>query len=565
VNNHEITLTDRDGSRRICSITASLFRDEGGQPLKIVGSMRDVTDRKISDEMRSQSDVQFRNIVEESPMGIHMYDLRDDGRLIFTGGNPAAERIVGVDNAQFIDKSIEEAFPPLAETEVPERYRRAAARGETWHAEQLNYEDERITGGFEVHAFQTSPGKMAAMFHDITERKLGEVERRRLQEQLLHSQKMESIGTLAGGIAHDFNNILGAILGYTELALDDLSDEVLLRDYLGEVLNAGLRAKNIVKQILAFSRKVDESRQHVDVSRLLDEVVKLLRPSIPTTIDVRRTVEGGCGSVFADANQLHQVVMNLCTNASYAMRKEGGVLTLGCEAVTVDRHSDFVPQGLPDGSYVKITVGDTGAGMSREVRSRIFEPYFTTKPTGEGSGLGLAVALGIVEGHGGKIAVRSEPGKGSSFSLYLPKIDVDVSARSEKAELPPGDERVLLVDDDPSLVRLGTRMLEKLGYRVTAFTSSVEALRTLSGDPDGFDVVITDQTMPDLTGSALAKEILALRSELPVVISTGHSDILDEKEARRIGVKALLMKPFNHEKLARTLRGVLDGAPFIGG
>ncbi len=393
---------------------------------------------------------------------------------------------------------------------------------------------------------------------DISERKKAEEDKKELESRLRQAMKMEAIGTLAGGIAHDFNNILGAIMGYTELGMMEAPKGSRLEIYLSEVLNATGRAKDLVRQILTFSRQTEQQLRPTQIGLIVKEALKLLRATLPSTIDIRQDVTS-TGLVMADPTQIHQVMMNLCTNASHAMEEKGGVLEVGLLDLELD--SDFAGRN-PDmnpGPYLQLTVSDTGCGMPPEMLRRIFDPFFSTKEKGKGTGLGLSVVHGIVKGHGGTVLAYSEPGKGTSIKVYLPAIErrVAVEAREEKI-IPMGTERILFVDDEPVLVDVGRHILETLGYRVTAKNSSREAWELFRSQPDGFDVVITDQTMPNMTGDELAREIIALRPDVPVIICTGFSAKVNEEKAREMGIRAFVMKPLVMREMAETIRKVLD-------
>jgi signal transduction histidine kinase len=398
------------------------------------------------------------------------------------------------------------------------------------------------------------------VIRDIHKRKEAENARAKLEAQLRQTQKMEAIGTLAGGIAHDFNNILFAMVGFTELANDDVPEESLARANLDEVLKAGRRAKDLVQQILTFSRQVEHERRPVQVHLIVKEALKLLRASLPTTIEIPQNIDTNCGPIVADLTQIHQVIMNLCTNAYHAMRDEGGVLEVSLSEVDLD--SDALSQ-YPDaspGTYVRLTVSDTGRGMDTEVMERIFDPFFTTKAVGEGTGMGLAVIHGIVKSHGGMISVQSEEGKGSTFHVYLPRLESPVVPEVETTEPIPtgGKERILFVDDEEPLVRMVQQMLERLGYDVTVRTSSVEALEAFRAQPDKFDLIITDQTMPNKTGVQLARDLMRIRPDIPIILCTGFSEVISEKEAKDRGLRGYIMKPVVKSEIAKAIRMVLD-------
>jgi signal transduction histidine kinase/ABC-type amino acid transport substrate-binding protein/ActR/RegA family two-component response regulator len=396
---------------------------------------------------------------------------------------------------------------------------------------------------------------------ELTERRRMEAERRTMEDQLLQAQKMEAIGTLAGGIAHDFNNILGAMIGYTEISLYDMPPGHAARGNLEQVLRAGGRARDLVKQILAFSRKSEADRTLVNVVPIVKEVAKLLRASLPTTIAIRHEVAPGVGMILADPIQVHQVLMNLCTNAAHAMEEAGGELVIRLAPETLTGREPGPAGQLPAGLYIRLEVSDTGSGIDPAVQDRIFDPYFTTKTKDKGTGLGLAVVHGIVTGQGGAVAVDSRPGAGATFTLWLPMVAPEAAeSREMRPVLLKGREHVLFVDDEAALVDLGQTMLTRLGYQVTPRTSSLEALEAFRADPQRFDLVITDMTMPNMTGDSLAEAVRAIRPDIPVIVCTGYSERMTEEKARAMGIAGFLYKPLLLEQLSRTVREALEGA-----
>jgi PAS domain S-box-containing protein len=385
-------------------------------------------------------------------------------------------------------------------------------------------------------------------------------EERKLKSQLDHAHKLEAIGTLAGGIAHDFNNILSPILLYTEMMLEDVPAENTLKFNLKEVYNAVIRAKDLTRQILTFSRQTEPKKASIIISPIVKEALKLLRSSLPTTIEIRQNIKSDVSVVSADPTQIHQILMNLCTNAAYAMREKGGLLEVSLVDVDLtSQDTDHIPD-LEPRQYVKLVVSDTGTGMESSVKERILEPYFTTKDKGEGTGLGLAVVHGIVKSYDGAITVDSEPGKGTVFQIFLPLIKEKISSKSTSAtQLPKGNERVLLVDDEMSILKVQQQMLERLGYRVDISESGLAALEVFRGDPDGFDLIITDYTMPEMTGTDLTKAVMNIRDDIPVILSTGFSEHINEERAKALGIRAFVMKPIVMNEMAETIRKVLDG------
>jgi PAS domain S-box-containing protein len=397
-----------------------------------------------------------------------------------------------------------------------------------------------------------------AILRDVTDRI-------RLEEQLRQSHKVEAIGTLAGGIAHDFNNILEAIMGYTQLAKENTPADSDSSDDLKEVLKAAERATDLVRQILTFSRKGEVSKKVLQIHPIIEEASKLLRQTIPSTIDIKTDLNKSTGNIMANATEIHQIVMNLGTNAYHSMRDTGGEMYIVLESVLVDQTiADEYPE-LCTGRFARLRFRDTGAGMDQATMSRIFDPFFTTKLPGEGTGMGLSVVHGIIKNHGGSITVESTPGFGTTFNIFLPldQREVEEIADTRTTALVTGNEHILFVDDEPALLKLGKRMLESVGHRVTALSSSQETLATFKENPDSFDLLLTDQTMPGMTGDVLAREVLKVRPGLPVVICTGYSDILDETQARANGFAAVLLKPISQTLLSQTIRRILDERSMI--
>jgi signal transduction histidine kinase/CheY-like chemotaxis protein len=380
------------------------------------------------------------------------------------------------------------------------------------------------------------------------------------ERQLQQVLKIQAIGTLAGGIAHDFNNILFPIVGYTELTMDEVPADSVAHNNLEEILKAANRAKDLVQQILTFSRQSGQERKPVKVQSVIKEALKLLRASIPASIDINHKIDDDCHPVMGDATQIHQVIMNLCTNAYQAMQEKGGTLEVKLSEVDVGYDETIEKIGMQPGRHLQLRVIDEGCGMDAAVLERIFEPYYTTKEQGKGTGLGLSVIHGIVKNHRGDITVTSSPGKGTTFKVYLPIIeDGDIAAQFEPSiETAKGNERILLIDDEEQIVSMEQQMLENLGYEVTARTDSTEALKEFSEKPQNFDLVITDMTMPHITGDELAQKLLDIKPDIPVILCTGFNEDITEEKALAMGIQKFVMKPVIKNDLASTIRTVLD-------
>lgn len=395
---------------------------------------------------------------------------------------------------------------------------------------------------------------------EIIDRRLEEEKREKLQFELQQAQKMESIGNLAGGIAHDFNNILSAILGFAQLILDDAKKGSDLEDDIQEIITAGLRARDLISQVLVFARQSDEELIPMRVDLVAKEVLKLIRSSIPTSIEINSKIESK-SRIVGNPSQCHQIFMNLCTNAAYAMEQEGGILEVSIMDTELNNNGSTVQWGLSAGEYIKIVIKDTGVGIPKDIIESIFDPFFTTKPLGEGTGMGLSVVHGIVRSYYGKIIAASEPGRGTVFTIYLPITKQNKKSIVEhKKELPKGKEYILIVDDEISITKVIDRTLMQLGYSVTKRNNSIEAMELFKIKPNYFDLVITDMTMPNLTGDKLAKAMIAIRPDIPVILCTGYSKKITDQKALEIGIKALVHKPIINAELANTVRAVLDDA-----
>ena len=510
--------------------------------------------RKRAESALRESEEKYRLLIENAGDAIL---IAQDRSIKFS--NPMAKQLLGYSAEELASRSFLDFIHPEDRDMALERYENRLAGREA--GSRYSFRVIRKDGPeawVELNVVLVSwEGRPATLsfLRDVTLQK-------RLEEQLRQSQKMEAIGTLAGGIAHDFNNILSAIIGYSELLLDDVSGDTAAHTMVREVLRAGQRAKELVRQILTISRHAKQDFKPTRIDSIVEESLILLRASIPATIEIRQKIDSDPGLVMAEPTQIHQVIMNLCTNAGHAMSAEGGLLELGLEKLYIDpgcgeQYRDFSP-----GDYLRLSVSDTGPGVPLEIRERIFDPYFTTKDTDKGTGLGLSVVLGIVKKHGGHISFVSEQGRGTTFQVYLPLLErIEAETETENESLEPiqaGSEHVLFIDDEKQIVEMQKQMLERLGYRVTTQTNSFAALQAFQSNPDLFDLVITDMTMPKMTGEKLAAEIKKIRPEQPVILCTGFHEQITKERALKKGISELLMKPVGMRDLAGTIRKVLD-------
>jgi len=511
---------------------------------------RDMTESKKAEEER----IRLATAIEQASESIIISDR--PGTIQYV--NPAFEHLSGFNREEIIGQN----FRILKSDKHDKAFYREMydiiSRGHTWAGRIINTMKDGTLREFKtrISPIKDSSGKIinfVSVNRDVTQEKALEV-------QLQHAQRMDAIGTLAGGVAHDFNNILSSVIGFTELALDDAEKGTLQYDNLQEVLVAGSRAKDLVLQILTFSRQSDREQKPVNVQLIAKEALKMLRASIPSTIEIKQNIQSNA-LVMGDSTQIHQVLMNLCTNAAHAMDDKGGVLTVDLVDIRLDSElvSDY--PDLKPGAYINLTVTDTGYGMVPDVLDKIFDPFFTTKEKGKGTGMGLSVVHGIVHSHGGSIYAYSKPGKGSTFRVFLPvfKRRLESEERIERP-IPTGTERVLFIDDEPAIVNIGKQTLELLGYDVVTRTSSIEALEFFKTQPDSVDIVITDLTMPNMTGEELAKELMQIRPDIPIILCTGFSVRMDEKKAMGMGIRAFVSKPILKREIAETIRKVIDSS-----
>lgn len=548
VENMEAQFVGKDGSIRDGLMSASVLKinDEN----VIISITRDNTERKKAQDALRESEEKYRSMMESM----------DDAAFICSSEhaieymNPAMSKRVGYNSiGEFCYKSIYGFNEPC-----PWCLSKKVLDGDSIKTEVVSPNDNKNYSVSFSPIFHTdNTVSVLHVLRDITDIKT-------IENRLQQSQKMEAIGALAGGIAHDFNNILSPIMGYTELLSEDIPKESPLRSSLDEIYAASMRAKDMVRQILTFSRQEKSEVRLMKMQHIVKEALKLIRSTIPATIDIKQDIRKECGLINADPTQIHQIVMNLATNAYHAMEETGGTMRVSLKEAELNpelNEQDIVGQDIQKGIYACLTVSDTGAGIPEDIRDKIFDPFFTTKKQGKGTGLGLSSVHGILTSCGGFIRLHSELGRGTEFNIYLPVAESYLKKDDVlKVNMPMlgGNERILLVDDEAVLITLQKGMLERLGYNVTSRTSSIEALEAFRSNPDKFDMVITDMAMPSMSGDKLAVELIKIRPDIPVLLCTGFSTIMSEEKAISMGIKGFLMKPVTISDIDKKIRDVLD-------
>jgi len=557
INTGEYRVTCSKGSERICELYATFLPDN------LIVTFNDITDRKQAEEGLKEKTDFLDKIIESAALSTWISDEKGTAIRV----NPACLEFFGATEDEVIGKynlfqdvviekngfmpDIREVFEKGKPANIFIDYDFGAVD----HVNVKNATHKTINSIFTP--IKDATGKVSNVIVqtiDLTDIK-------RMEEQLIQSRKMESIGNLAGGIAHEFNNILSIIIGNNELVMEELPEWGLARESAEEIRIAGMRARDVVKQLLTFSRKDNSAKKVMNIKSVVHESMKLIRSSTPANIEIQQTLSDDVYPVLGNATQINQLLINICNNAIDAMPNTGGILTVDLSNETVEKKYAERHPKLKPGRYVKMVVSDNGSGMEKEILDKIFEPYYTTKEIGKGTGIGLAVVHGIIERHGGSIIVDSQLGQGTTFSIFLPAHDDLVEQEfDEKIFLPTGDECILYVDDEPSIAKLGKRHLENLGYTAESTTDPLKALEMVKTDPDKFDLVISDMAMPDMTGDQLVVEILKLCPDMPTIICTGYSAKISEKEAAKIGVCSFVMKPLDKSEFAKTIRKVLDEA-----
>ncbi|MEN8143302.1 MAG: ATP-binding protein, partial [Thermodesulfobacteriota bacterium] len=526
-------------------VTVKIIRDRAEKPIGVLMGIRDLSRQREVETVLRQSKEEWETTFDAMSDIITIQDK--DMKIIRT--NKAAHDFFEVKPGALNGKYCYEIFrgdnQPCAQ--CPELETIADCRA---HSGTIKHEKLGKTFYVSSSPVFEKDGKIKYLVHvakDITEQK-------KLEEELFQSHKMEAIGTLAGGIAHDFNNILSAIIGYCELTLMELPENSSTRDNVDQIYKAGTRATELVRQILSFSRKNNQKLKPFAPSSIIKEALKLMRASLPTTIAIKTEIDPDCGKILADPTNLHQIMVNLCTNALHAIENEKGeiLIKLARQLLTAEEIGGQI--SVQPGAFVVLTVSDTGCGMDEATVKRIFEPYFTTKGHGRGTGMGLSVVHGIMQSYGGMIKVASEPGKGTSFNLYFPANEDNIVITEGPAgateSLPRGDERIMVVDDEEAILKMLQIFLGSLDYQVITKVSGIEALETFQENPESFDLILTDQTMPIMTGLDLSKEMMEIRPDIPIILCSGYSSVVTEEVAKEIGIKRFAKKPVDVKALA---------------
>ena len=523
--------------------------DEAGSCTGSRGIGQDVTAIRKAEQ-------NYASLFEKMLDGFALHEILCDAQghpidYRFLDVNPAFERLTGLKRSNLLGKTVLEVMPDT-ELHWIETYGNVALSGEPCSFKNFSVE---LGKHFEVTAYCPAPNQFACIFVDITREVKDQEEKRLLETRIHQAQKMEAIGTLSGGIAHDFNNILAAILGFAEMARSDIPTWSPASYQINEVLKAGNRARDLVKQILTFSRQTEHKKRPVEIYKIIKEAAGFLRATIPTSIDIHLNLNPNCGQILGDPTQIHQVLMNLCVNASHAMENRGGMISIELEPVSIGTMNQETQGNSSSGNYIQLLVKDTGAGIKEEHLDRIFDPYFTTKNVGEGTGMGLSVVHGIVKTYQGHISVESEYGKGTVFRILFPRCNEEsVLLLDQTQELPSGTEHILIIDDEKAIIELTETRLLKLGYKVTSCGDSSEALALLKGNTEAFDLIITDQTMPHLTGIQLASKLKQGNIHLPVILCSGYRANIRQEDLKNTAICLILEKPYTNKQLSEAIR-----------
>ena len=561
----EARLLSKEGNAELHLFSGRVMRDEEGKIIGIVGSGKDISDLKQVEEALRESKERYALAVRGANDGL--WDRNLETEEVYY--SPRWKEILGYKDDEIPNRHEEwqkRIHPDDYDQIMRDVDNHLAGKTEHYSSEyRMKHKDGSyqwvLARGATTKDEQGNRTRFAGSLTDITDRKKAEKEKDELQRQLQQAQKMESIGRLAGGIAHDFNNILTPLFTYTELTRQEIPRESEARQFLDGVQTSAERAKDLVKQILTFSRRDEQERKAVQVDIIVTEALKLLRSTIPSTIEIHHNIDTECGAVLADPTQIHQVLINLCTNAYHAMSENGGMLEVELAATEINGEFARRHMNLQPGEHVRLTINDTGHGMDEETLERIFDPFFTTKEIGKGTGLGLSVVHRIVLNHGGEIMVRSEPGEGTTFDVYFPVADTvppDNKSTNDEEFAPRGKESILFVDDEIRISLALKPMLERFGYKFTASSCSVEVLEKFRANPNKYDLVVTDYTMPKMTGTQLSMELRKIRPDIPVILTSGFNDIVTSENFKQFGISEYILKPYDAHQLGKIIRQVLD-------
>ncbi len=547
---HGVTILDElyeidtfDGKKRIISSFTAPVKDDEGNIQGAIEVNQDLTRLKAMEAKLIESESRYRALFENNPIQTIIVDK--NARIIMHNfaGKKTHGSLPAVGDVMYKD------YAKKHSVDMYDALMNCIRKNQHRDFPEIKYKERYLN----ISIAPFSQGAIITLIDDT--------ERRRLMDELQQVRKMEAIGTLAGGVAHDFNNLLSIILGNMELALDEVPEWSSARENLKEIQTAGLRARDVVHQLLSFSRKCDISRNVVDLREIVQEAGPLLRASIPTSIEIKTDMPQAIFPIKADPTQIHQIIMNLTTNGAHAMEEKGpGVLTIGLENVLLDDSMDIPGYGnMAPGKYVILSVTDTGHGIDTSIQQKLFDPYFTTKEVGKGTGMGLSVVHGIVKSHDAAVQIQSQPGTGTTVNVFFPATDeIPQKVPSIRVVLPRGNETILIVDDELSLVKIATSILSGLGYQVKSATLPQEALDLFKADPMAIDLVITDMTMPVMTGDALAKELIKIRPEIPIILCTGLARKITGEQLKQMGIIRCIEKPLERSVLVTTVRQVLD-------
>jgi len=521
---------------------------------------RDISAR-VAERKKIEADLRLtRFSFDKASIGI--FQTGEDARIL--DANPHACRLLGYRRKELCRMSLHDIDTGESQLNRIDLWRQLIENGSVGFETQLRRKDGSVFPvDVDANLFEFEGGRHSVSFvRDLTEKKNHEKQKAAMEDHLRQTQRMEALGTLAGGIAHDFNNIIAAIHGYSELAQLRCPDNSKLRNYLEQITTASIRAKNLVQQILTFSRKGKTEKRIIDISSIVEETLTLIRATLPSTIEIRTDVASSPGDVLADESLIHQVVVNLCTNAYQAMGNKGGLLEVSLTAVTVGTYDSTCYPVISPGRYLKLVVADTGQGVDHAHMDRIFDPYFTTKKPGEGTGMGLSTVHGIVKDHGGSIKVYSQPGVGTTVQVFFPLSEsAGRPSGADTAAFSPGSAVILFVDDEAQLRDIGSDLLEGLGYLVETRVNPVDAIEAFRLNPLKYDLLITDWTMPKMTGGELARKVRGIRPNIPIIVCTGLPMAVDDADLKKIGVRHVLPKPVTLKRLAAVVSSVLENRP----